>query len=117
MTDLDISAALEYTDGDEDMLAVVLAAYLEETPQLIEGIRQSLATGNAAEVERFAHTIQGTTRLFPDSPIRSNATAIEQMAPTENFATAEDRLKAIEEGWAELSGQINAYLTKRRSAE
>ena len=117
MTDLDISAALEYTDGDEDMLASVLAAYLEETPQLIEGLRQSLATGNAKEIQRFAHTMKGTTRLFPDSPIRSNAAAIEEMAPTAQFADVGDRLMAIEAGWAELSGQIDAYLARRRCAE
>ena len=114
LPDLDISAALEYAVGDEDLLAVVLDVCVEETPQLIAGLQLSLTNGKAAEVQRFAHTIRGTLRMFPNSPIESNAAAIEEMVLAKQFANADVHLKAIEASWTELSSQIDSYLTKRR---
>lgn len=80
METLDLSEALDATEGDVDLLRDVIAAFFEEVPGLLAEIDSSLQSGDVSSVRRASHTIKGTLRIFGDVPPRELARQLEQIA-------------------------------------
>ncbi len=110
VSELDVSTALEATDGDVELLKEVVLAFLEESPQLVKQLRQAVDRSDAAEVQRAAHTIKGSMRLFPKSPVHDLSIKLENMGRDKELAGAADVVESLEQAMQELMGQLRAYL-------
>ncbi|OHB76064.1 MAG: hypothetical protein A2W31_16835 [Planctomycetes bacterium RBG_16_64_10] len=61
---LDWSAALRTVKGDEQLLAVMIEAFLEESPRLMDAIRAAVTQRDAATMRVAAHTLKGALGYF-----------------------------------------------------
>ena len=72
----DYAEALQHVDGDEQLLAELLAAFSAECPVLVGTIRDSIERAEARDLERAAHTLKGAVRVLG---ARDAVTATEQL--------------------------------------
>ena len=79
-SDLDWDLALESTAGDRDILSMVVKTVLEEWPQLLKQLEEAIHNSDADIVERAAHTIRGTIRIFGAERIAETAATVESLA-------------------------------------
>ena len=96
MQTIDLSLAMKATEGDLELLQVVIEAFLEEYPALLAELEPAIRAGDNAVVQRASHTIKGTLRLFGNVPSRELAERLEEMGCTKSLGNAESLGKAAE---------------------
>ena len=114
-SEVDWSQALQSVDGDRELLSVVVDAFLEETPRMREQIRVALETKNATDLQRAAHTLKGSLRVF-GAPTASELSAqLEMQGKVARFDGAPELWAAIERNLdpivKELEERRNAGVT------
>ncbi len=57
----DRAGLLDRLDGDEDFFREIVAVFIADAPRQIDGLRDALAAGDAAEVHRRAHALKGAS--------------------------------------------------------
>lgn len=57
--EVDRAALLERVEGDRELLAEMVHLFQEEAPQLLAAMRDALARGDMAVMERAAHSLKG----------------------------------------------------------
>jgi HPt (histidine-containing phosphotransfer) domain-containing protein len=71
------TVALDHVDGDSQLLADLALIFLEEGTRLLGEIRDSLAKGDSAAVERTAHSLKGRLAFFGMDRERELASELE----------------------------------------
>jgi hypothetical protein len=122
-----MTATDEYTDallarfeGDAELLREVIALFRDDSAALLEGARAGLAAGDAAELQRAAHTLKGSASNFlppgnridgsdPASKVVGAALALERLAKTGNLASATEGMTTLEDALAELRRRLGAW--------
>lgn len=111
---IDWSEVLENVNGDAVLLCELINTALDELPQLLAAVQDAADRGEAAELERFAHTLKGSLRFFGLEQAAGTAWEIETLARSE-------RLQDLEPVLAEMQTQIQfvraALLEYLREAE
>lgn len=107
-------AALEATDGDEELLLDIVKVFIDEAPSAVAGIRQGINERDAKLLRRSAHTLKGALRIFECAEAGQQAWQIEEIGkkpdpPDEQPVTDEDWQRA-EEILGHLNTAISAIL-------
>lgn len=89
-------------DDSGEFLHELIDIYLADTPLRITEIEQSLATGNAIELTRAAHSIKGSSSNFGATELAAIAGEIEHKGKTGAFAEAQARLPTLKEAFNRL---------------
>lgn len=97
---LDWERALENTDGSEDLLIELAEMFIEECPELMSQLRAAIDAGQASELQRAAHTLKGSVRIFATAPAVEAARRLEEMGSAGDLSDAED-------GWSTLRLEID----------
>lgn len=108
--DLDWSEALQAVGGDEELLRHVVSTILEETPRLVEAIRQAIQNRDLAALRLSAHTLKGSIRFFAGSRAYATAFEIERLGQMGNLDGAESLFPALQSELAQLAPALIAYL-------
>jgi HPt (histidine-containing phosphotransfer) domain-containing protein len=58
---VDMERLMEFTDGSAENLRELVILYLTQTTEQMDKLHQAVATGNAAEVRRVAHSCAGAS--------------------------------------------------------
>ncbi|MDW7709558.1 MAG: PAS domain S-box protein [Deferrisomatales bacterium] len=82
--------------GDEDLARRVVCGILDEVPRQIGALRTALEAGDAAEVERQAHSIQGISAISGAVTLRSVARAMEENGRSGDLRGVSARLGELE---------------------
>jgi len=106
MQPIDLSAALKATDGDVELLAEVVEAFLDEYPDLLTHLEPALAERNLAHVQRISHTIKGGLRLFGNVPSHAFAERLEEMGASGCLENGAETLESLKSSLALLRGQL-----------
>ena len=114
--DLDWSEALQAVGGDEELLRQVVSAILEETPRLLEAIRQAIQNRDLAALRLSAHTLKGSIRFFARSRAYATAFEMERLGQMGNLAGAEALLPALHSEISQLAPTLSAYLAAPQTA-
>jgi signal transduction histidine kinase/CheY-like chemotaxis protein len=96
--------ALDRLGGDEDLLRELCQIYLEESPKLLEKLRQAVADGNAEGVRRAAHSIKGEVGYLGAENAEQAARLLENMGNEKNLSQAAAVLVVLER---ELAGVLS----------
>ena len=75
---------------DEDLARTVVEGFLDDIPKQIEALRGYLEAGDAAGVERQAHTIKGASANVGGEAVRAVAFEMEKAAKVCNLTAAGD---------------------------
>jgi two-component system sensor histidine kinase/response regulator len=88
--------AMRSVDGDRELLADVVDAYLTESPLLLQNIREAVEAAVAEQVERAAHTLKGPSRSLGGSRVFQCCWQLEQMGREGDLTKAQDVLATLE---------------------
>jgi histidine phosphotransfer protein HptB len=80
--------ALNPTDGDA-FLREITGIFLEDTPQRIAELDQSLLVGDVSKFTRAAHSIKGSSSNLGAMSLRAVAEKLEHQARTEGLSNVE----------------------------
>ena len=76
---IDWSDALESVDGDRELLAAVIEAFVEEAPQLMNQAKTAIENDDAALLHRTGHTLKGALLSFGGTEPSETAKKLEQL--------------------------------------
>ena len=80
---------LERLMGDEELVKTVVAAFLEDAPRQIAGLKQALAEGDLTRAHRQAHTLKGAAANLGAGRLRQAALEMEKFGKDSGLPTAE----------------------------
>jgi HPt (histidine-containing phosphotransfer) domain-containing protein len=110
---VDWRVALQTVSGDRQLLLSVVECFLEETPQLMLGLRQALAQSDAAGVVQRAHTLKSSMHYFGIRKGFDLAIQIERLGRSADLAAAGQALAALE---CEIAQAVSVMTEYERSA-
>ncbi len=76
----DLEATLKALDGDQELLAEMIALFQQDAPRRLAALEQAQRQGNAAALAEAAHAIKGMAGHFHAENLRAQAAALEQAA-------------------------------------
>ena len=103
-------AAMETVSGDEELLAEVVGAFLEEAPQTMKTLDSAIAFGDGKTVRRAAHTLKGNYRALGCGSACATALAVEDAGRDEDMGRAKEGLKAMREDLKAVTAEFEAFL-------
>ncbi len=93
---LDLQGALRRLDGDRELLAELAQFFLEDSPGLLEKLRDGLRSGEAKTVQRAAHSLKGLAANFGARGTVDAASAVEEHGQSGDLAAATAGLPQLE---------------------
>ncbi|MDA0333624.1 MAG: Hpt domain-containing protein [bacterium] len=93
----DRATALERMDGDEELLAELVALFLTDVPARMQELRQALTAAEVDKLERIAHGIKGAAANLGAEAMRAAALALEQIGRAADLGAAPAGLTQLEE--------------------
>jgi two-component system sensor histidine kinase/response regulator len=87
---------LDRLDGDEELLAQMIALSRGDTPGLLENIRSAVARRDAGDLSRSAHALLSSLGAFGAMPAHGLAQRLEVMGQQEDLAEAGSIFEALE---------------------
>lgn len=101
------------TGGHEESTLAVAEGLVIEMPDLVNRLRQALASGSCKEVQRYSHTLKSSMRYLTDGPELAIAAKIEAAGKSEQLDQVSELIAEISkyvESWIE---QIQQWLDHR----
>ncbi|MBN2312447.1 MAG: response regulator [Sedimentisphaerales bacterium] len=93
---LDGDKILEHTGGDTETLKEIVELFFEESAKLMATIRDAISTKNSSELQRAAHTLKGSIRIFGVKRPAAAALRLEIMGRDQDLAGAEEAYSTLE---------------------
>ncbi len=113
----DEAAALDHAGGDRDLLAEVLAIFVEESDNWIRDVQDSAAKGDVERLRRAAHTIKGAASNCGADRTAAVASAVEQLAAGGDLPAATARATELTVSLRKLTNSVTAYLRAEQRPE
>ncbi len=104
----DMAQTLERLGGDTKLLSEVMEIFLEEGPKQITSLRLAIADGNAADIEKTAHSLKGELGYLGIPTVSRKAGELEGMGRSRD-------LERSAEAFAAFDTEILAILNSMRS--
>ena len=110
---LDWETALGTVDGDAELLRKVVHGFLSQQVSLVAELRDALRTSDLGVVQRVAHTIGGSLRLFEDAPLVECATQLEEVCRVGSSDGVEQAWRALEVELEAVVPELDRFVTNR----
>jgi len=109
---LDSSAleGLRASVGDDAFVRELLAAFLDEGPQLLATLRDAVQAGDTDAVRRAAHTLKSHAMTFGATPLEHAARELEARAAEGTLQSAPERVEAVEGAFARARAALETAL-------
>lgn len=103
--------ALNPGDNDE-FLREIAGIFLEDTPQRIAELEQSLAAADIAKFTRAAHSIKGSSANLGAMALRTTAEKLEHHARTQGLEGVTSLLAEIKTEFARAHAELTKLIAK-----
>jgi len=104
---LDREQILKQMGGNEATLREVVALFGEEYPKLMQDMQTAITQQKPAELQRAAHTLKGTLRLFGVEAIAGLAYRLETMGQDDDLGDAQEACLGLEQAIQGLVPVLN----------
>lgn len=94
---VDLEKALERLGGDRVLLRQMAEMYLEDIPQLLKELKDSVARKDAPDATRAAHSIAGLSSTFEAQSCQEIAKAIENCGQKNDLGEAASQIPALQD--------------------
>ncbi len=101
--------ALNPDDGDE-FLREIIAIYLEDTPQRIAELDQSLAAGDVPKFTRAAHSIKGSSANVGAMTVRAVAEQLEHQSAKQGLDAVTSLIASVKAEFARAQAEFAKLL-------
>jgi two-component system, sensor histidine kinase and response regulator len=102
--------ALERLGGDEDLLCELCQIFLDESPKLLQKLKEAIANGQSDDVMRAAHSLKGELGYLGATKAVQAARELEGMGHEKDLSRAAEVFAVLDKEFAGL------HLTLKRSA-
>lgn len=102
-TSLDWERALENADGSEDLLIELAGVFIEECPEMMRQVRAAIDARDAPALQRTAHSLKGSARIFAAADASQAALRLETMG-------ANGELSGADDGWTMLAVEVERLM-------
>jgi PAS domain S-box-containing protein len=109
---IDFDKLLLRVDHDRELLVDLLTIFKEEFPRNLQGLREAVASGDAARVAAVSHTIKGMLSNLAVGRATQIAAQLEQLARQGQSKEFPDLLFQFEAESRTLVPQLEAYVTE-----
>ena len=99
----DLAAALERVDGDEELMQELAGLFLDECPQRMAEIHQSILKRDTSGLMRSAHALKGSVANFGARAATDAAGRLEKAGHDEDWGDVGPAWAALEEAIAGLT--------------
>lgn len=99
---------LERLGGDEEIYSMMLDMYLQDVDENCASLMAAIASGQAAEIRREAHTVKGLLATFSDDSGAAAAFAVEQQAKAGELNGLAEAAAALERRMREVAAVLAA---------
>jgi two-component system, sensor histidine kinase and response regulator len=106
---IDLEQALHRV-GDQETLEELARLFIEECPKLMDQIRQSLAKSDGAALERFAHSLQGSSASLGAPGVSRASLELQELARSGHWIAARTVFAGLETEIACLYSQLSTLL-------
>ena len=107
---LDIKTVLSNFEGDEDILVELIKDYLEQYPQLLKNIEQSLKEENSEMLLIHAQSFKGATCNFHSDAIKNTTLALEKMGQAELLKESDKTFLNLKRTSEKLKAELKQLL-------
>lgn len=107
---IDMAAALEAVNGDHELLIQIFAAFLMESPRLLQDIESALRKNDAKACQMAAHTLKGAVRTFGAEAASQLATEIESAGKLGILQTARESWPALRTEILEIEAELKQHV-------
>ncbi|MBF5045208.1 Hpt domain-containing protein [Aggregicoccus sp. 17bor-14] len=97
-------------EGDDRLVAELVAEFLARTPERFARMRTLLGAGNVPELEREAHSFNGSCGALGITRMRLRALALEHHLHTQGLGGAEALMGQLEAAFQEALPLLSAEL-------
>jgi CheY-like chemotaxis protein len=111
---IDWTHAKATVKGDLGLLKSIVQAFVDESPKLMEDIRQAVAAGQAKDLQIAAHTIKGSLRYFGARRAFDLAYKLEELGREGKLADAREVLVLFEGQMDEVLPRLREFLASSR---
>jgi len=99
---IDRVSLLERVDGDQELLAEMIALFQEGAPHLLSTMREALQRGDMAALEMSAHSLKGAVGNLSAKATAAAALQLEKDAKNKNAESAKESLLEVERAVSRL---------------
>ncbi len=92
----DLAGALDRLGGDQELLRELVQFFLEDSPGLLDRLRDGLGAGHAQSVERAAHSLKGLAANFGATRAIDLAASIERLGRDGDLGGASQRFPELQ---------------------
>jgi CheY-like chemotaxis protein/HPt (histidine-containing phosphotransfer) domain-containing protein len=97
---------LDRLGGDEEIFREIVATFLEDAPLQVEKLKQALREGNAAWVERQAHSLKGSAMNMAGKALQTVALEMEVAGKEGNLGRAGSLVEKLDREFERLKKSL-----------
>lgn len=97
-------------DDNDEFLREIVTIYLEDTPQRIAELEQSLAAGDTPKFTRAAHSIKGSSSNLGAMIVRGVAEKLEHQSAKEGLGNVGELLTTLKAEFARARAELSKLL-------
>ncbi|HEV2617193.1 MAG TPA: response regulator [Candidatus Acidoferrales bacterium] len=113
---LNTAELLEQVQGDRELLAEIVQLFESGLPAILQGLRESIARGDAPEIARIAHTLRGSVGNFGRRGAYRAVEQMEKLAKEGDIAETAKALVAVESELESLLAALESFRTPAAEA-
>jgi len=107
---LDVDAAMQRLDGDEELFGAMAGSFLMFQPEMLSAVVQAVETANVSELRRNAHGLKGALSDFTSAAPFETARELEDIAASGSVSQADDLVVTLKTQVEELCEELKRYL-------
>lgn len=112
--EVDWERALEVVGGDKKLLRDIATTYLDECPNLVRQMRESLTAGDHSELARAAHTLKGSMRYFGADHAFELSANLESAGRSGEVEAAHETLEQLDRHLDSVNAELSAFVKSGR---
>lgn len=105
---LDKASILARLGGDEEIYTMMVDMFLQDIDSNCATLAAALASGDAVELRREAHTVKGLLATFSDDAGAEEAAGVEKLASQGEIVTQVDAVAGLQQRLREVAAALGA---------
>jgi HPt (histidine-containing phosphotransfer) domain-containing protein len=96
--------------GEPDVLREILNLFLDEVPKKIDSLRLALTSGDAATLQRAAHSLKGSSGNIGARAMYEVCRQLDDRAKSEELARLQPLVEALQAEYGKVESEIRRLL-------
>jgi two-component system sensor histidine kinase/response regulator len=110
---IDMEEALEIMDGDEELLKEIFDDFINDYPEIIAKIKETIEVGDAENLNSFAHQLKGMLKNVAATRVADIAFELETMGKEQDLSKVADIFDRLEEACQVVKNFMDEYEPRR----